>query len=89
MISLNPLNLLKIRKVKTFVPHFAQIKLKEEELFNFQLEIWIEKKLKSRYFIVRKPTIIDNLLKQQTILGFEDHSELSYFLLSCPHIRRN
>jgi hypothetical protein len=28
-------------------------------------------------------------LKSATFVAFEDHKELTYFMLACPHLRRN
>lgn len=89
MIDINPLNIFGVRKVHYNPPHFAKVKISDFELHDKKIEQWIEKKLQSRYFISKLPTIIDNSLRSQTYIGFEDHSELSYFLLSCPYLRRN
>jgi len=43
-----------------------------------------------RFYIKRQPGISqDGKLKTATYVGFEDHKELTYFMLACPHIRRN
>lgn len=89
MININPLSLLKLRKLKSVAPHFAKIKLKEDYLHIKSIDSWIEQKLSGRYFISKIPVISENTLKSHVFIGFEDHAELSYFLLSCPHLRRN
>jgi hypothetical protein len=44
------------------------------------MENWIDYKLTGRYSIVQKP----NKNGVQTIIGFEDAKELTYFMLACP-----
>lgn len=89
MFDLNPLDVLKQRKLKTLPPHFSKIKVSETELFE-GLEEWIRIKLKGRYCLVRIPNI-DNggSLKSTTVVGFEDQKELTYFMLACPILRRS
>lgn len=89
MFDLNPLDVLKQRKLKTLPPHFSKIKITESEVFE-GVENWIKTKLKGRYCLVRCPNI-DNTgsLKTTTVVGFEDQKELTYFMLACPILRRN
>jgi hypothetical protein len=35
------------------------------------------------------PVIENEKLKSSLIVAFEDHSEMTYFMLACPHLRRN
>ena len=89
MFDLNPLDVLKQRKLKTLPPHFSKIKITESEMFE-GVENWIKSKLKGRYCLVRYPNI-DNSgsLKTTSVVGFEDQKELTYFMLACPILRRN
>lgn len=89
MFDLNPLDVLKQRKLKTLPPHFSKIKVSESELFD-GIEDWIKIKLKGRYCLVRYPNI-DNSgsLKTSTVIGFEEQKELTYFMLACPILRRS
>ena len=89
MFDLNPLDVLKQRKLKTLPPHFSKIKITESEMFE-GVEDWIKTKLKGRYCLVRYPNI-DNSgnLKTTSVVGFEDQKELTYFMLACPILRRN
>lgn len=89
MFDLNPLDVLKQRKLKTLPPHFSKIKVSESELFE-GVEEWIKTKLKGRYCLIRCPNI-DNHgnLKTTSMVGFEDQKELTYFMLACPILRRN
>lgn len=89
MFDLNPLDVLKIRKIKNLPPHFSKLKISDTELFD-GLEEWVKSKLKGRYFLGKLPSIDeDNNLKSSFFIGFEDQKELTYFMLACPILRRN
>ena len=54
------------------------------------IQEWIKNKLKGRYAIARAPSLDnDGNLKTVTFVAFEDQKELTYFMLACPHLRRN
>ena len=90
MLKLNALDILNHRQVDSVAPHFAKMKLAEVDLFGSDVETWIRYKLVGRFYIKRQPGISqDGKLKTATYVGFEDHKELTYFMLACPHIRRN
>ena len=90
MFELNPIDVLKQREVKTLPPHFSKIKIADVDLFGDSIQPWIRNKLKGRYCILRTPSIDEGgNLKSSTFVGFEDHKELTYFMLACPHLRRN
>ena len=89
MFDLNPIDVLKQRKLKTLPPHFSKVKISESELFE-GVEEWVQTKLKGRYCLVRYPAIDqDGNLKSNTFLGLEDQKELTYFMLACSILRRN
>jgi hypothetical protein len=89
MFDLNPIDVLKQRKLKTLPPHFSKIKISESEIFE-GIEEWVQTKLKGRYCLVRYPAIDqDGNLKSNTFLGLEDQKELTYFMLACTNLRRN
>lgn len=89
MILLNPLNVLKKRKVAYLPIHFSKMKLNETDLFDEKLEDWIVSKLSGRYSLVHLPSVNeDNILRVSAFVGFENHKELTYFALACPFIRR-
>lgn len=89
MFELNPIDVLKQRKLKTIPPHFKKMRVSEVEVFE-GLEEWVKLKLKGRYYIAKQPSI-DNSgnLRSNLFIGFEDSKELTYFMLACPHLRRN
>jgi len=89
MKHLNPLNIIKKRKLKTLPAHFSNIKINEFDLSQGKLENWIVSKLSGRYSIIKVPTLDNNnSLVINTVVGFEQHKELTYFVLACPHFRR-
>jgi hypothetical protein len=90
MLKLNALDILNRRQLDSVAPNFAKIKLAEGDLFGTEVETWIKTKLAGRFYIKRQPSVAqDGKLKTATYVGFEDHKELTYFMLACPHIRRN
>lgn len=90
MLKLNALEILGRREVDFFAPQFAKMKLSEADMLGTDLLNWIQSKLSGRFCLKRIPTINqDGKLKTAMHVGFEDHKELTYFMLACPHIRRN
>jgi hypothetical protein len=89
MKTLNPLNVIKKRKLSIMPKHFARVKIQDYDLGQGKLENWITAKLNGRYSVVKIPTISDSSgINLSTFVGFENHSELTYFMLACPHFRR-
>jgi hypothetical protein len=90
MFDLNPLEVLQKRTVSSIPPHFVKTKLNQHEIVFNGIESWIKSKLKGRYAISAIPSIDkDGHLKTATFVAFEDQKELTYFMLACPHLRRN
>lgn len=90
MIDLNPIDMLKERELTFLPPHFAKIRLTDEEYFSGEIRQWVKSKLKGRFGIVRGPDVdSDGKLQSSTFLAFEDEKELVYFTLACPFLRRN
>lgn len=88
MFDLNPLDVLKQRRVKYAASHFSELSVSDSEIFE-GVEDWVKNKLKGRYYIVKKPAIDkNNVLKSSYYIGFEDQKELTYFMLACPQLRR-
>jgi hypothetical protein len=90
MFDLNPIDVLKKRKLGYLPVHFSKIKISDGDLFEGSVEKWVMNKLKGRYCITRTPVIDqEGNLKSATFVAFEDQKELTYFMLACPHLRRN
>lgn len=90
IFDLNPLDILRVRKITTSAPHFNVTRITDSEFFD-GVEEWVKIKLKGRYAIYKAPYFDQetNTLKSSMHLGFEDPKELTYFMLACPHLRRN
>lgn len=90
MFDLNPLDVLNKRSLAFIPPHFAKYKLNEDAWNHNQIESWIKSKLKGRYAVAKQPSLgKEGQLKTATFVAFEDQKELTYFMLACPHLRRN
>lgn len=89
MYDLNILDVLGQRKVRISPPHFQKIDLGDASYFIAEIETWVRTRLKGRYFLKKMPCLSsDGKLKPSACLGFEDHKELTYFMLANPHLRR-
>jgi hypothetical protein len=82
MLELSELSIINRRKLKWMPPHFHSFVWNEVDylFLSADMENWIDYKLTGRYSIVQKP----NKNGVQTIIGFEDAKELTYFMLACP-----
>ncbi len=90
MLDLNALDILNCRKVSVEAPHFSKISVSGKEWMDDKIEEWIIANLKGRYYLIDQPYITDEgKLKTAKFAGFEDHKEITYFILACPHLRRN
>lgn len=89
MIDLNPLNIIKKRKLDYLPPNFIRVQINDFDLYDDHLENWITHKLNGRYAISKIPFVDENkTLKLANFVGFEDHKEITYFTLACPYFRR-
>ena len=89
MLDLNPIEVLKKRRLKFLPVHFSKINL-ERSFHTFELESWIKSKLKGRYFLGNNTQISkENKVKIFTSVAFDDQKELTYFMLACQYLRRN
>ena len=93
MFDLNPLEVLNKRSLSHIPPHFAKFKIEDGNRFLVStntMESWVRARLRGRYAIAKLPSIDnDGHLKTATFVAFEDQKELTYFMLACPHLRRN
>lgn len=89
MFEINPLDVLKKRRLSFMPAHFSKLKISETDYFDSNLENWIFNKLKGRFAISKIPAVDqDNKLKVSMFVGFENQKELTFFMLACPYIRR-
>ena len=92
MLNLNPLDILGQREVSTLPPHFAKMQLEGWDFLMDENNIkqWIFHRLRGRFCIIKMPGYDSNdKLRSCTVVGFEDHKELTFFMLGCTYIRRN
>lgn len=87
--SINPLNILNMRKLDRIPPNFAKLTIKID--FNTrvkELDNWIYTNLDSRYCIQKVQTVDTNSNKLVSVyeIGIEDPKELTFLSLSCPHL---
>jgi hypothetical protein len=86
--TINPLNVLGIRKLKFIPAHFAKINIQSYEYSNIQkIDNWIYTCLNGRYSISRSFKKIDGIAAELFNIGFEDPTEVSIFYLSCPYYK--
>lgn len=87
--KINPLNVLEVRRVEFCPPYFETVVINPSYNLNVAIDDWIYNNLSGRYYI--GPCIEDvggtMGLKQKLKIGFETPSELSYFMLACPHLK--
>lgn len=90
MLDYNYLDLIGERSLDWIPVHFSKTALADkEELNKDTIDSWIRSKLKGRYVLIRSPDIdSQGKLKSSLTVGFEDPSEMTYFMLACPHLRR-
>jgi len=89
MIELNALDVLNQRRIDSMPPQFSKIKVSDADWYDANLENWIKTKLKGRFYLHKTPGIgSDGRVRSLTFVGFEDHKELTYFMLACPYLRR-
>ena len=84
--SVNPLGVLKLRRL-TFIPlHFKRIVVKEP-IDCKMLDQWINYNLNSRYAI-QKSSALDQykIVIKVVEIGIEDHKEVTMLTLACPYL---
>ena len=84
--SVNPLGVLKLRKL-TFIPlHFKRIVIKESADYKM-IDRWINYNLNSRYAIQKTFTVDQHkTLIKAVEIGIEDHKEVTMLTLACPYL---
>jgi hypothetical protein len=85
--TINPLNVLGLRKLSHIPPHFAKMTSKNVDKIDV-IDSWIYTRLDSRY-CVKKSYILDQDKKMVEVveIGIEEPRELSMFSLGCSHLQ--
>ena len=87
--SVNPLNVLGVRRLSYMPKHFARMTI-SDELNSGRIDSWIYQNLDSRYTIVKSLKIdANNKMIEIQELGVEDSKELTILSLSCPYLDKN
>lgn len=86
--EVNPLSILRQRKLKVIPEHFVKMTIISEPYVNIlKIHHWINFNLNSRYAIIKSVAISkENKLTEAWEIGFESPSELSLFAMACPHL---
>ena len=87
--KINPLNVLDIRKLDFCPPYFETTTFAMKYNITSAMEEWITSNCNGRYFIGRSVQLVNDQITPSLKVGFESPSELSYFLLACPHLKYN
>lgn len=84
----NPLNVFKVRQVKSAPPHFDYINIPLTYNLESSITKWIKKNCKNRFYLSRN-VVLDNQRKIVNVvtIGFEENKDMSYFMLACPHLK--
>lgn len=87
--ELNPLGILKMRKLNFIPEHFSKI-----TTYNFLdvklLDHWITFNLNSRYAIKRQYVVdSENKMIEALEIGIEDPKEITLLTLGCPHLHNS
>jgi hypothetical protein len=86
--SVNPLNVLEIRKLSFSPSHFAKTYV-ENIKDMYDIDKWIYKNLNSRYCIKKSHTLDrNNKIVEMCEIGLEDPRELTLLSLACPHLHK-
>jgi hypothetical protein len=87
----NTLDLLNERQMAYIPPQFSCIQLDENVIFSHREKIinWIRTRLNGRYALLKSVGIDSTQrMKSSFVVGFEKPSEMTYFIIACPFIRR-
>jgi len=83
------LDVLKLRRVDFCPEHFVTTELERSYNLENAMVTWIEENLSGRYFFGINVILKNNNLSKVYTIGFEKASELSFFMLACPHLKYN
>jgi hypothetical protein len=88
--KINPLEVFEIRRVSFCPSYFESANIKLRYNLRDAMVQWIEDNLSGRYYIGKTVVLNEqNSIEECIKLAFEKESELSYFMLACPHLKYN
>jgi hypothetical protein len=82
--SVNPLNVLGVRRLNFIPKHFAKIHVNNGVSIQ-KIEHWIYTNLNSRYGICKSYKVIDEKITEVSLIGMEDPQEITMLILACPY----
>lgn len=88
----NALDFFDVRETKSAPKHFEFCNLTPKYNMEDSIRKWIKTNLKGRFYIGKTIVLSDKLdvtYNRCIRIGFEQHRELSYFMLACPHLKYN
>jgi hypothetical protein len=89
MKNMNPLDILKSRKLDYIPPHFSKMALANYWMLDDNsIAAWIKDHSEGRYAVKDYPVLNEDGLKQTTFVAFEEEKELTFFMLAYPTTRR-
>ena len=83
--TINPLNVLELRKLEYIPEHFTRMSITGADVD--AVNSWVYGNLNGRYAIARSLKLDENnkMIETQD-LGFEDPAEITMFSLACPYL---
>jgi hypothetical protein len=85
--DLNPLSIAGVRKFTFLPPHLVSTEIAITRFKTlYDVEKWIEENLVGRYWTGTISKLQDNKRVLSMGVAFEEQTELTLFLLGCPHI---
>ena len=81
------LDVLELRRVLFCPDHFVRTELPRSYNLEIAMVQWIQDNLTGRFFFGINVTLKDNAISKVYTVGFEKASELSFFMLACPHLK--
>lgn len=82
--SVNPLNVLGVRRLSFIPKHFTKIHVNNGVSIQ-KIEHWIYTNLNSRYSVCKSYKVIDEKITEVSLIGMEDPQEITMLILACPY----
>lgn len=91
--SINPLNVLDMRRVSFIPPHFSCMTINISNAWSDntkKIDQWVYENLNSRYCLKTIQKLdSQRVIQLKLVLGIEDPKELTIFNLKCPYINHS
>lgn len=91
--KVNPFDVFEARRVNFCPSHFESVVIHPRYNLAEAIKHWIDENTSGRYYIGKALNLTSgptaNTITTCTRVAFEKESELSYFMLACPHLKYN